>query len=42
MLGATLRARADLVAENLLLRQLLVLTRPRRKQVRVRPRDKLL
>ena len=36
------RSRADLVAENLLLRQqLAVLTRPGRRQARLRPRDKL-
>ena len=41
-LRATLRSRADLVAENLLLRhQLAVLTRPDRKRPPLRIRDKL-
>jgi hypothetical protein len=42
LLRAVLRARADLVAENLLLRhQLAVLTRPTRRRPRLRPRDRL-
>ena len=40
--GAALRIRSDLVAENLYLRQqLAVLTRPTRKRPRLRARDKL-
>jgi hypothetical protein len=40
VLRAGLRSRADLVAENLLLRhQLAVLTRPTRKRAEVRSRD---
>ena len=40
---AVLRSRADLVAENLLLRpQLIVLTRPGRQQPRLRAGDKVL
>ena len=43
LLRAALRPRADLVAENLLLRhQLAVLTRPTRTRPRLRTRDKLL
>jgi transposase InsO family protein len=43
VLRAGLRGRAELVAENLLLRhQLAVLTLPTRKRAKVRPRDKLL
>jgi putative transposase len=43
VLRAGLRSRADLVAENLLLRhQLAVLTRPTRKRPSVRARDKFL
>jgi hypothetical protein len=39
---AALRRRSDLVAENLLLRQqVLVLTRPTRKRPRLAARDKL-
>jgi putative transposase len=42
LLRATVRARGDLVAENLLLRhQLAVLTRPTRRRPRLRPRDRL-
>jgi hypothetical protein len=42
LLGATIRARGDLVAENLLLRQqLAVLTRPTRKRPRLRAHDRL-
>jgi hypothetical protein len=42
-LHAALRGRADLVAENLLLRhQLAVLTRPGRQRPRLCTRDKLL
>src|SRR6266540_659752 len=42
LLRATVRARGDLVAENLLLRQqLAVLTRPTRRRPRLRARDKL-
>src|SRR6266540_4044207 len=42
LLRATVCSRADLAAENLLLRhQLAVLTRPTRKRPRVRARDKL-
>jgi transposase InsO family protein len=42
-LRASLNSRADLVAENLLLRhQLAVLTRPTRKRAKVRARDRLL
>ena len=42
LLGAALRDRSDLVAENLLLRQqLAVLARPTRKRPRLRARDKL-
>jgi putative transposase len=43
LLRAVVRGRADLVAENLLLRhQLAVLTRPTRRRPRLRARDKLL
>jgi hypothetical protein len=43
LLRAAVRARGDLVAENLLLRhQLAVLTRPTRTRPRLRARDKLL
>jgi transposase InsO family protein len=43
VLRASLRCRADLVAENLLLRhQLLVLTRPARKRAKTHSRDKLI
>jgi hypothetical protein len=43
LLRATIRARADVAAENLLLRQQLVVpTRPTRRRSRVRTRDKLL
>src|SRR5437899_11535403 len=43
LLRAPLRARADLVAENLLLRhQLAVLARPTRRRPRLRAGDKLL
>jgi transposase InsO family protein len=43
LLRAAVRDRADVVAENLLLRhQLTVLTRPTRKRPRLRARDKLL
>jgi hypothetical protein len=42
-LRSTLRARADVAAENVLLRhQLAVLTRPTRRRPRLRTRDKLL
>jgi putative transposase len=42
LVRATVRARSDLVAENLLLRhQLVVLTRPTRKRRRLRAHDKL-
>jgi putative transposase len=42
-LHAALRSRADLIAENLLLRhQLAVLTRPGRKRPPIRVRDKLV
>src|SRR3954464_10970928 len=43
VLGAALRDRSALLAENLLLRhQLAVLTRPTRRRPRLRTRDKLL
>ena len=42
LVGATVRDRGDLVAENLLLRQqLTVLTRPTRRRPRLRTRDRL-